>query len=230
MSTQTEVLQIARLSMKTNQCDMQPLGAAVLRRDKLGWTLSRFFFFVSLLCCVAVIAACNGNDTTSESKTPIISSPPKTSLPMPPLNGKSIQSMGWNLADGTRNAFAEFKGKVLILDFYATWCEPCRNSIPHLVGLQQRYQNEVRVIGLNVGGPGDTELVPEFAREFKIQYPLGLPDEDLVSLLMADSDAIPQTFVFDRKGQLLRRFVGFGEQTGAGIDQAVEEALHSAAD
>ena len=72
------------------------------------------------------------------------------------------------LADGTRNAFAEFKGKVLILDFYATWCEPCRNSIPHLVGLQQRYQNEVRVIGLNVGGPGDTQLVPEFAKEFKI--------------------------------------------------------------
>ena len=129
MSTQTEVLQIARLSMKANQCDMQPLGAAVLRRDKLGWTLSRFFFFVSLLCCVAVIAACNGNDTTSESKTPIISSPPKTSLPMPPLNGKSIQSMGWNLADGTRNAFAEFKGKVLILDFYATWCEPWESNV-----------------------------------------------------------------------------------------------------
>jgi len=217
--------------MKINPCEIHSGRlATTLRRSKLAWTISRLFFIASLLCCVVGIVACNGNDTTSESKTPVISSAPKTSLPMPPLNGKSIESMGWNLADGTRNAFAEFKGKVLILDFYATWCEPCRNSIPHLVGLQQRYQNEVRVIGLNVGGPGDTALVPEFAREFKIQYPLGLPDEDLVSLLMADSDAIPQTFVFDRKGQLLRRFVGFGEQTGAGIDQAVEDALRSAAD
>jgi thiol-disulfide isomerase/thioredoxin len=217
--------------MKTNSCEThRRLFPTALRRGKSAGTVSRLFFFAALFCCVAVIAACNGNDSTTESKTPVISSPPKTSLPMPPLNGKSLESMGWNLADGTRNAFAEFKGKVLILDFYATWCEPCRNSIPHLVGLQHRYQDEVRVIGLNVGGPGDTALVPEFAKEFKIQYPLGLPDEDLVSLLMADSDAIPQTFVFDRKGQLLRRFVGFGDQTGAEIDQAVEDALHSAAD
>ena len=149
---------------------------------------------------------------------------------MPPLNGKSIESMGWNLADGTRNAFSEYKGKVLILDFYATWCEPCRNSIPHLIDLQRRYQDEVRVVGLNVGGPGDIELVPAFAKEFHIQYPLGLPDDDLVTLLMADSDAIPQTFVFDRKGQLAGRFVGFGKDTGGDIDQAVADALHSAAD
>ena len=149
---------------------------------------------------------------------------------MPPLNGKSIDQMGWHLADGSRNAFAEFKGKVLVLDFYATWCEPCRVSIPHLIDLQHRYQSDVRVIGLNVGGPDDMERVPDFAREFKIEYSLGLPDDDLVSLLLADSDAIPQTFVFDRKGQLIQRFVGFGASTGEEIDRAVENALHTAAD
>jgi Thiol-disulfide isomerase and thioredoxins len=184
----------------------------------------------SLLCSVVFISACNSTDTSSNSNVPVISGEPKTALPMPPLNGKSIKSMGWNLADGRRNAFSEYKGKVLILDFYATWCEPCRNSIPHLIDLQLRYQDEVRVVGLNVGGPGDVELVPEFAKEFHIQYPLGLPDDDLVTLLMADSDAIPQTFVFDRKGQLAGRFVGFGEHTGGEIDQAVADALHSAAD
>jgi thiol-disulfide isomerase/thioredoxin len=138
--------------------------------------------------------------------------------------------MGWVLADGHRSAFAEFKGKVLILDFYATWCEPCRESIPHLVDLQQRYRDEVRVIGLNVGGEDDLERVPEFAKRFNIQYPLGQPDDDLVELLLAESQAIPQTFVFDRHGLLTRRFIGYGYNTGAEIDQAVETALQSSAD
>jgi thiol-disulfide isomerase/thioredoxin len=149
---------------------------------------------------------------------------------MPPLNGKSIENMGWVLADGQHTAFGEFKGKVLILDFYATWCGPCRDSIPHLVGLQQRYQDELRIIGLNVGGEDDLERVPAFAQRYKIQYPLAEPDEDLIELLLADSQAIPQTFVFDRHGMLMKRFIGFDYETGAEIDQAVESALQSSAD
>jgi thiol-disulfide isomerase/thioredoxin len=186
--------------------------------------------FTSLMLGLALVSACNGTDTTSNANAPVISNPPPTALPMPPLNGKSVANMGWVLADGKHNAFAEFKGKVLILDFYATWCGPCRESIPHLIDLQQRYQADIRVIGLNVGGPGDLERVPEFARRFNIQYPLAEPDDDLIGLLLADSDAIPQTFVFDRKGQLIRRFIGYGDQTGPEIDSAVEFALQNSAD
>jgi len=178
-----------------------------------------------------LVAGCNSNEVANNNaNAPVISAPPKTALPMPPVNGKSLEQMGWNLSDGTRNAFSEFKGKVLVLDFYATWCEPCRVSIPHLIELQQKYQNEVKVVGLNVGGDSDAERVPAFAKEFKIQYTLGLPDDDLVNLLLADSDAIPQTFVFDGKGQLVRRFVGFGDMTSSQIDLAVEAALRSSAD
>jgi cytochrome c biogenesis protein CcmG/thiol:disulfide interchange protein DsbE len=195
------------------------------------YRLLRRLAFSSLLLGVAVISgACNGTDTTTNSNTPVISNAPKTALPMPPLNGKSITNMGWNLTDGKRNALADFNGKVLVLDFYATWCEPCRRSIPHLIDLQRRYENDVRVIGLNVGGPDDVAEVPGFAREFKIQYPLGLPDDELVTLLMANSDAIPQTFVFDRSGKLIKSFVGFGEATGGEIDRTVETALHQSAD
>jgi thiol-disulfide isomerase/thioredoxin len=179
---------------------------------------------------LTILCACNRNETVSNSNAPVISNPPSTALPMPPLNGKSIERMGWVLADGKHTSFGEFKGKVLILDFYATWCAPCRDSIPHLVDLQGRYQNEVRVIGLNVGGEDDLERVPAFAKRFNIQYPLGEPDEDLVELLLSDSQAIPQTFVFDRRGMLAKRFIGFGYYTGAEIDQAVKSALQSNAD
>ena len=171
---------------------------------------------------LTIVCACNSNENLGNSNAPVVSNP---ALPMPPLNGKSIQTMGWVLADGKHNSLGEFKGKVLILDFYATWCGPCRNSIPHLVALQSRYQNEVRVVGLNVGGEDDLERVPAFAQKFNIQYPLGQPDDDLVDLLLSDSQAIPQTFVFDRSGILAKRFIGFGYYTGAEIDQAVESAL-----
>jgi len=138
--------------------------------------------------------------------------------------------MGWELADGKRSVFSEYKGKALILDFYATWCVPCRDSVPHLIGLQKKYESEgLKVVGLNVGGAGDAQEVPAFAKEFGIQYDLAKPDEDLVTFLLSDSDSIPQTFVFDRQGQLVERFVGFGPESGPHIDRAVESALQSPA-
>ena len=145
---------------------------------------------------------------------------------MPPTRATSIANMGWQMSDGKRSVFSEYKGKVLILDFYATWCVPCRDSVPHLIALQKKYDEQgLQVVGLNVGGPEDEPEVPAFAKEFGIQYPLAKPDEDLVSFLLADSDAIPQTFVFDRGGQLVQRFVGFGSETGKYLDSAVETAL-----
>ena len=149
---------------------------------------------------------------------------------MPPVTGTSLANMGWELADGKRSVVSDHKGKVLVLDFYATWCPPCRDSIPHLMGLQKKHEAQgLSIVGLNVGGPGDEQLVPAFAKQFGIQYALGKPDEDLVRFLLSDSDAIPQTFVFDRQGQLVSRFIGFDAQTGKSLDRAVERSLQTAA-
>ena len=182
------------------------------------------------LCALIFMTGCNSNDITN-SNTPVISgAPPGTAHPMPPANGASINSMGWELSDGKRSVFSEYKGKVLVLDFYATWCMPCRDSIPHLVGLQKKYEDKgLVVVGLNVGGPGDDQEVPAFAKEFGIQYALAKPDEDLVTFLLSDYDVIPQTFVFDRRGQLVERFIGFKSGTGARIDAAVENGLQTPA-
>ena len=147
---------------------------------------------------------------------------------MPPLNGASINNLGWTFSGGKRNVFSDFKGKVLILDFYATWCEPCRRSVPHLIELQKKYEDQgLHVIGLNVGGEDDEAKVPDFANEFGIQYTLAKPDDELVTFLMANNDASPQTFVFDRQGQLAERLIGFGPNAGQRIDSAVEVALKS---
>ena len=105
----------------------------------------------------------------------------------------------------------------MLLDFYATWCEPCRAETPHLVRLQNEYGPKgLQVIGLNVGGDEDREQVPAYAKEFNIQYPLAYPDDDLVTKYLSDNENIPQSFVFDRDGKLLKRFVGYSSRSATG--------------
>ena len=98
---------------------------------------------------------------------------------IPPAKGAHAD-VGWTIAGDQHVRLSDYQNKVLILDFYATWCEPCRDSIPHLVELQQRYGEQgLQVIGLNVGGRGDLDKVPAFAREFHIKYQLGVPDSQV---------------------------------------------------
>jgi thiol-disulfide isomerase/thioredoxin len=136
-------------------------------------------------------------------------------------------SGGWVQENNQRAKLADFKGKVVVLDFYATWCEPCRAETPHLVNLQKQYGDKgLQVIGLNVGGEDDRAQVPGFAKEFGIQYPLAYPDDDLVDQLLSDNQNIPQSFVYDRNGKLVQRFIGFESSGGASqIERVVQQAL-----
>ena len=132
------------------------------------------------------------------------------------------------LSDGTRSRLGDHQGKVLVLDFYATWCEPCRQSIPQLVALQNKYAAKgLEVVGLNVGGPDDRIKVSSFAKELAIQYPLGFPDEALSDLFLSDNEMIPQTFVFRRDGTLQKRIIGYDPGAESELEDAIDEAVNS---
>jgi thiol-disulfide isomerase/thioredoxin len=184
-----------------------------------------------LLCSLLLLAGCNGTDGADSKRTPVISgNPPGTTYPMPPVKATSLVNMGWELADGRRSVVSDHKGKVLVLDFYATWCVPCRDSIPHLISLQKKFAEQgLTIVGLNVGGPDDPEKVPDFAKEFGIQYELAQPDDELVSFLLSDSDAIPQTFVFDREGKLVERFIGYDRAAGERLERVIEKTVQTPA-
>jgi len=182
------------------------------------------------LAVVAVFAvsigACTGQKQTTKDATPVLSRPPATTFPMPPLNARA--EMGWVLNDGSRASVRDYEGKVLVLDFYATWCEPCRKSIPRLIALQNtRGSKGLQVVGLNVGGPDDRIKVINFARDLGIQYPLGFPDKAMFDQFFSDNQTIPQTFVFGRDGQLLKRFIGYDQTTEDELEKAIDEAVKS---
>jgi len=134
----------------------------------------------------------------------------------------------WAAGNNQPAKLSDYKGKVVVLDFYATWCEPCRAETPRLVQMQKDYgASGLQVIGLNVGGDDDRAEVPAFAKEFGIEYPLGFPDDNLVDQYLTDNQNIPQAFVFDRNGELVKRFVGYSPGSGAELDRIVKGALAS---
>lgn len=211
-------------------------------RRKLNHARSAAFRLRVALACVGALAlvltgACHdpnapveigGNTSINSGNT---SSLPRTSLPMPPAvaperMAQASAEQGFTLLDGRRARLADYRGNALVLDFYATYCPPCRDEIPHLSALQRRFEREgLRVVGLNVGGDEDRRLVPQFIRELNIDYTLGNPDQTLVDVFLADSTAIPQTFVFDRQGRLVRRFVGYDPTMASALEEAVRAAL-----
>ncbi|SRR6266404_1204124 len=152
------------------------------------------------------------------------SSATNKSLPIKP----PASAHGWTLANNQRMTLANYKGKVVLLDFYATWCEPCRAETPQLVRLQQQYADQgFQIIGLNVGGEDDRAEVPAYAKEFSIQYPMGFPEDELVDDYLSDNQSIPQAFVFDRSGNLVKRFVGYSEDSGAEIERVIKSSITS---
>jgi thiol-disulfide isomerase/thioredoxin len=110
----------------------------------------------------------------SAGSTPVVQSAPRTAYPMPPTETKAAAESnrtphGWTLLDNSHQKLANYTGQVVVLDFYATWCQPCREEVPHLVQLQKQYEARgLRVIGLNVGGADDRDKVPGFVKEFGI--------------------------------------------------------------
>jgi thiol-disulfide isomerase/thioredoxin len=142
-----------------------------------------------------------------------------------------VMQTSFKLVDGESRKLADYSGKVLIVDLWATWCRPCRQEIPHLIEMANEYRDKgVEVIGLTTEDPeSDAQMVREFSQQFKINYPLGWA-EPISEQLMNGRDGIPQTIIIGRDGRVKRHFVGFNRsisvpQMKAALDEAVAETL-----
>ena len=138
---------------------------------------------------------------------------------------KPVTEMSWTNFDGKIQKVKDLEGKVVLLDFWATYCPPCIEEIPHLMELQAKYGSELQIIGLHVGGDEDKPKVPEFVERLKITYPLATPEDALTAYVFGQQTAIPQTAVFDRSGKLVKKITGFDATIKIELDQAVDEAI-----
>ena len=120
----------------------------------------------------------------------------------------------WELTDlnGRTTKSSDFHGKVLILDFWATWCAPCRVEIPHFVELQKQYGDKgLTVIGVSLDEQGQ-EVVKKFVKRLGVNYAIVMGNEKVVEAY-GGIDAIPTTFVIDRQGCVVSRHMGYDDKT-----------------
>jgi thiol-disulfide isomerase/thioredoxin len=109
--------------------------------------------------------------------------------------------------NGVDVKLSSFKGKVILLNFWATWCGPCKAEIPGFVELQKQYANDLVVLGLSVDDP--VEKLKPYAAQYKINYPVlvGLGRDD-VQEAYGPLWGIPVSFLIGRDGRICKKHMG----------------------
>ena len=111
-------------------------------------------------------------------------------------------------ADGRKVSLSEFKGKVIILDFWATWCVPCKQEIPDFIKLQEKYGSRgLQVVGISVDD--SQTMAKKYATEMKMNYPVLLAEgKDDILKAYEPVKGIPVSVVIDRKGNIAAHHEG----------------------
>ena len=131
--------------------------------------------------------------------------------------------------DGRTIKLSDYRGKVLVIDFWATWCPPCRQETPQLARLARENRDRgLEVIGMHIDdrGRSSPEDIRKFIDSYGIAYTVGMATDDMfVAYLGAGDDTIPQTLVFGRDGRLIKHLIGYSPSHGKALDEAVNQAL-----
>ena len=178
-----------------------------------------------ILCLIILIGCGSAKKPDSSSEKQTLSE--QKSLAKP-LQQKALAPDFelYNLS-GKTVRLSDFSGKVLILDFFATWCPPCKAEIPHFVELKSKYGDSgLEIIGISLDrGAGWNELLERFASTYQINYPI-LKGSDEVVNAYGGIRAIPTTFVIDRNQVVKDKVIGYIDK--ASWEQKILPLLKSA--
>ena len=197
--------------------------------------ISKAFIFVSFAMLFSALTGCGGGQTNSNTSTTgntstaniDSASTTKKNSEFPPLAEKAANAEMKNL-DGSTSKVADFKGKVLLLNMWATWCGPCRAEMPALVKMQDEHRDKgFEIIGLNTDDGDTKEMIDKFAEEMNLNYKLvwAPTDQQAALLKISNFDGIPQSFVIDRDGKLRGVFRGGGKAEIQKMEELVAKVV-----
>lgn len=141
-----------------------------------------------------------------------------------PRSVEPYPAPAWELAtpEGEQVSSEGFAGQVVVLNFWATWCPPCRVEIPGFIDLQEQYAEDgLQIIGVSLdqGGPA---LVRSFADDADVNYPVLMADAAIVQAY-GDVRTLPTTFIIDRQGNIVRSHSGY--LTKSALRRAIQPLL-----
>ena len=147
-----------------------------------------------------------------------------------PLSGHAMVSKGayapplnlWSTS-GQNITLSNYKGYVLIMDFFGMNCAPCRLSIPHLIELNKRYNKQgLQILGVNLDEGAD-KAVKAYVEEKKINYPVAMANEDIVNDYAIRS--IPKLFIINKKGQIIEWYQGYNDEIEKSVETLIKKLL-----
>jgi thiol-disulfide isomerase/thioredoxin len=152
----------------------------------------------------------------------------RTDSDPPSVLGKSTPAPDFTLEslDGKSMKLSDFRGKAVALNFWATWCGPCKIETPWLVQLQSEYGGQgLQVVGVAMDDSGKDEIA-KFAKEEGMNYPVLIGKED-VGDAYGGVPALPETFFIGRDGKIVGRIIGLKGRSD--IEDAIKKALNTQA-
>lgn len=137
-------------------------------------------------------------------------------------SGTDVSRVAFLDAEGNRRTLADFKGKVVLVDVWATWCPPCRKSLPEVAELQKGGGDRYAVLPISVDRGGWGDVKPFLAQNPQLSLTAFVPDGAKGLDAFGEISGIPTTLIIDREGKLVKRWSGYGEGMAK---QALDEAL-----
>jgi len=147
----------------------------------------------SILILILTLVGCGKKQIDSDSDS---AKAPQFTLP--DINGNQV-------------SLSDFDGKVVILDFWATWCPPCVKEVPHFIELYDEYKEQgFEMVGISLDARGANDVKP-FVEKMNVNYTMLIGNQD-VTKQYGGIGGIPTTFVIDKAGQIRQKYVGYREK------------------
>lgn len=140
-----------------------------------------------------------------------------------PGPGKTAPDFKVTSTSGQTISIGNYRGQVLIVDFFATWCLPCRQSIPHLTDINRKYGKQgLQILGLSVDEDGE-RVVKAFADELHVNYPLALAGDAATNDFGIRS--VPIMYLIDKKGKIAEVYRGYSSEIARSLEQSIKRLL-----
>jgi len=165
------------------------------------------------------------NGTKADSKEEKTSAPKDEGIDLP----APVAAAETKMLEGDPFKFSDTKGRVILVNLWATWCGPCREEMPELVKMQEKYRDKkFEIVGLDVD-PEPEAQVKKFVEKMGLNYKIGWAERDLVAefiRLGGGKQGIPQSFLINREGKLVAVFTGVGPRVINKMKETVDRIVN----